>query len=72
MAREEYCLCTACVALISTYHVCLYWICGFPSEKPHETLLVLYGRPKGLKGLSYMLSATVIPTKVSLRLYCIP
>ena len=43
---------------------------GLLLKNPHETLLVLFGRPWGLKGLSYVLSATVIPTKVSLRFYC--
>jgi hypothetical protein len=32
-------------------------------KNPHETPLVLYGNPKGLKGLLHMLNATVHPTK---------
>jgi len=38
---------------------------GISSANPHETLLVHLGEPRGLKGLSHMLNATVIPTKVS-------
>jgi hypothetical protein len=32
-------------------------------ENPHETLLVLWGIPRGLKGLLHTLNATVYPTK---------
>jgi hypothetical protein len=40
-------------------------------ENPHETSLVLYGIPKGLKGLLHMLNATVHPTKAGFIFYVV-
>lgn len=57
----------AYLRVIKLEYVCMVDFVGRSTANPHETLLVHQGKPRGLKGLLHMLSATVMSTKVIVR-----